>query len=197
MEKIYKSGKAGFLKENSQKMRELKKSLIFAAVSAVLLIVLFSMSFASAAYKSPIYIANPETRECQYYFTGESDCFDACMNDCQGAGLNYTNYMEPCANQYCHYNLKPKGFTVELGATSDFKDLNESCRMWQNCVNSGGGWNSTTLKCLPKPTSQSEQKSSDFPAILSIAVSVAALIIIILLYLKIRKMLRQIHVEKK
>jgi hypothetical protein len=161
---------------------------------AFLLVALFiSISALASAYQPPMYIANPETKECQYYFAGEQDCFDACMNDCQGAGLNYTNCMDPCANKYCHYNLKPAGFTIDIGETAGFKSVNESCKVWQNCANSGGVWNSTTIKCLP----EARKSASNILAIAGIAISLIALIAIILVYLKIRKMLRQIHVEKK
>ncbi len=188
MEKIYKFGKIKFREEKENKMKP-----VCLAVLAVAFFI--SISAFVSAYQPPMYIANPETKDCQYYFAGESDCFDACMNDCQGAGLNYTNCLEPCANQYCHYNLKPKGFTVDIGKTADFASINESCRVWQDCVNSGGEWNGTTAKCLPK--AEEKAKSSDTLAITSITISIMALVAIIIIYLKIRKMMRQMHAEKK
>lgn len=165
-------------------------------LAVLVLVISIAISAFVSAYNPPSYIANPATKECQYYFAGELDCFDACMNECQGAGLNYTNCQEQCANKYCHYNIKPAGFTIDIGATTNFKDLNELCKMWQNCFNSGGIWNGTTLKCLPKPASQ-EQKSSNTLAIAGITISVIALIAIIIIYLKIRKMLKQVHAERK
>lgn len=178
-------------------MRKRRNSqlVIFALFAALFFIFMAFISAFVSAYNPPSYIANPATKECQYYFAGEQDCFDTCMNDCQGAGLNYTNCADQCANKYCHYNPKPAGFTIVIGATTAFASINESCKVWQNCANSGGDWNGTTLKCLPK--AEEKAKSSNTLAIAGIIISVIALIAIILIYLKIRKMLKQVHAEKK
>lgn len=157
----------------------------------VLAISIAVSAFVNAAYQPPMYVASPETRECQYYFAGESDCFDACMDDCQGAGLNYTNCLEPCANQYCHYNLRPAGFTIDLGATTNFESVNESCDLWNACLDRQGTWDSATAKCEIK------KQNMDALAISSMIISVIALILIIIAYIKIRKMLKQIHTERK
>ena len=193
MEKIYKSGKTGFCnKRREQRGKEMRKPAFLLILPVFILL---ALSFASAAYKPPYYIANPETKECQYYFAGEQDCFDACMNDCLGAGLNYTNCMEPCANKYCHYNLKPKGFTVELGATAAFASINESCKVWQDCISKNGEWNSTTIKCAANPAEKNAGKNSAGISGLNLAVLIISIIIltaVIALYLKTRKIQRGI-----
>lgn len=166
-------------------MRAVYLAVLVLAISIALSVLI------NAAYQPPMYVANPSTRDCQYYFAGESDCFDACMNDCQGAGLNYTNCIQPCANQYCHYNLKQAGFTIELGATTNFKSVNESCDLWNACMDKQGTWNSATARCEIK------KQNMNVLAISSMIISVIALTAIIIIYLKIRKMLKQIHAEKK
>ena len=196
MEKIYKSGKTGFCnKRREQRGKEMRKPAFLLILPVFILL---ALSFASAAYKPPYYIANPETKECQYYFAGEQDCFDACMQDCQGAGLNYTNCMEPCANKYCHYNLKPEGFTVDIGKTADFASINESCKVWNACLGKQGIWNSTTIKCEMKPA----EKESGNAGIsgLNLAAMIASIIILaaaVLLYIQTRKTQRKILAGNK
>lgn len=206
MEKIYKSGKTEFSKEKREKMKRTigkashKTKTGYFAVFAVLTLAIsiLNSAFINAAYQPPLYIANPETGECQYYFSGESDCFDACMEDCQGAGLNYTNCMEPCANKYCHYNLKPEGFTADIGKTADFESVNESCEAWQDCIGKNGEWNSTSSKCVAKIEQSGQEKSgiSGLNVIILI-ISIIILAAVIMLYIQTRKIQREIQAGHK
>lgn len=162
---------------------------------------IFNLAFVNAAYQPPIYIANPETQECKYYFAGEVDCFEACMQDCQGAGWNESKCTDACANQYCHYNPRPEGFTIDLGATTDFKDLNESCKIWQDCLDKNGEWNNQTLKCEPKPQEKKSIESGKLCSsglnITLLVISIIILIITVLLYMQNKKLLQKIKSEHK
>lgn len=184
-----------FLRKASGKTKD-SQLIVIAALFFIFAAFIFISAFASA-YSPPKYIANPETKECQYYFAGEEDCYNACMNECEGSGWNQSKCFEACADP-CHYNKRPEGFTVDIGKTSDFKSQEDACNQLKDCINKNGEWNSETLTCKPKTEQSGQEKSaSDTLAIAGITISVIALILIVLIYLKIRKMLKQIHLEKK
>jgi hypothetical protein len=140
-----------------------------------------------SAYTPPTYIANPETLECKYYFPGEEDCFNACMLDCQGAGWNSTNCFNACADP-CHYNPRPEGFTVDLGKTTDFENQEEACKLWLDCLDKGGKWNNSTLKCeLPEKGAETCIPRNYVNTILLIFI----LLIMIAIYFKLERINRK------
>ena len=51
----------------------------------------------------PIYIANPDNLECRYYFAGDEK----------------------------HFNPKPENYTISIGYTTDFKDLEQACSLFK------------------------------------------------------------------
>lgn len=57
----------------------------------------------------PLYIANPETMECRYYFAGDVK----------------------------HFNPRPENFTVNIGYTTDFKNIDQACAVFK-CASTNG-----------------------------------------------------------
>jgi hypothetical protein len=55
------------------------------------------------AYNPPVYIANPDTGECKYYFAGDAK----------------------------HFNPRPENFTVTIGVVTEFENVNHSCDYWK------------------------------------------------------------------
>lgn len=78
----------------------------------ILVIILFSSLV--LAYEPPVYIANPKTSECQYYFAGDA----------------------------AHFNPRPRGFDITLGLTSNFENLEQACNIFKfvksACESTGG-----------------------------------------------------------
>jgi hypothetical protein len=141
------------------------------------------------AYSPPIYIANPETLECRYYFAGEADCFNACMNECQDAGYNEEYCFSQCADP-CHYNPRPEGFTADIGETTKFSNQSEACERWKGCINKKGVWNSTSLKC--RYVTYRATKKPDY-SLFSFVLLLIILIIAVLIYIKIKKIYKATH----
>lgn len=56
----------------------------------------------SQEFGPPIFIANPETLECKYYFSGDAQ----------------------------HFNPRPENYTENIGYTTDFKDKDQACGMY-------------------------------------------------------------------
>lgn len=80
--------------------------ILFVMINVILL------SNVVLAYDPPIFIANPETKECKYYFAGDAK----------------------------HFNPRPEDFTVDIGLTTDYTDVDNACKQWQDCVNEGNVW---------------------------------------------------------
>ena len=57
----------------------------------------------------PLYVANPETLECRYYFSGDQK----------------------------HFNPRPENYTENIGYTTDFKDLGQACSLYR-CAKTNG-----------------------------------------------------------
>ncbi|MFH0831348.1 MAG: hypothetical protein V1886_00565 [archaeon] len=195
MEKIYKFGKTGICNKRREKMTAAgrKMRLSYSAVLFLAVLLILNVSFVQAAYKPPYHIANPLTKECQYYFAGEQDCFDACMDECQGAGYNNSYCSDPCANQYCHYNLRPAGFDVDIAPLSVIQNKTEACNLWLNCVNQNREWDSETGKCGKKIAGEKQEIS--MISIIILSVSLAALVAVVLIYLKTRKIQKEMQVN--
>src|SRR3989338_6501823 len=122
-----------------------KGTIMYGLAIAAFAVFVFSLALVHA-YSSPIYVANPDTKECGYYFAGEEDCFMDCTYECEVAGYNKKYCSSQCADP-CHYNPKPENFTVDIGETANFSNQSEACSLWQECLNKKGSWNSTTLEC--------------------------------------------------
>ncbi|MBS3056644.1 MAG: hypothetical protein J4473_04385 [Candidatus Aenigmarchaeota archaeon] len=80
----------------------------------------FILIFASItlAYELPIYVANPNTYECKYYFAGDEK----------------------------HFNPRPENFNIDIGPVTEFKDENEACEFWK-CSVSKGKWTGSICDC--------------------------------------------------
>ena len=77
---------------------------------AVALLLALSLKLSIAQpFGPPIYIANPDTLECRYYFSGDEQ----------------------------HFNPRPDNYTVNIGYTTDFKGQNQACDLIK-CQNTGG-----------------------------------------------------------
>ena len=63
----------------------------------------------SQPFGPPLYIANPETLECRYYFSGDQK----------------------------HFNPRPENYTESIGYTTEFKDKDQACGLYR-CVKTGG-----------------------------------------------------------
>ena len=57
----------------------------------------------------PIYVANPASMECKYYFAGNQQ----------------------------HFNPRPDNFTIDIGYTTDFKSQEQACEFWR-CIYTNG-----------------------------------------------------------
>ncbi|MBS3117777.1 hypothetical protein J4430_02765 [Candidatus Woesearchaeota archaeon] len=77
----------------------------------VLAIFIFLIPFALAQFSPPVYITNPDTGECRYYFAGDA----------------------------AHFNPRPENFTVTIGPVNAFSDVLEACTVY-HCISSGGGF---------------------------------------------------------
>ena len=77
-----------------------------------LLIILFFLSIIMAygqPFGPPIYIADPLKMECRYYFAGNEK----------------------------HFNPRPENYTIDIGYTADFKNLEHACEFWR-CIYTNG-----------------------------------------------------------
>lgn len=78
-----------------------------------LLIIALAVLLSSIAYAQPfgppLYIANPKTLECRYYFAGDER----------------------------HFNPRPENFTVNLGYTTEFSGERQACEMYR-CIATAG-----------------------------------------------------------
>lgn len=81
-----------------------KKLILF----AIMLIYLIDIGI-SQPFGPPLYIANPESLECRYYFAGDEK----------------------------HSNPRPENFTINIGYTTEFKNQEQACQLYR-CVKSGG-----------------------------------------------------------
>jgi hypothetical protein len=82
-----------------------------------ILILIYSINV--LAYQPPVYIANPNTLECKYYFAGDTR----------------------------HFNPRPENFTITLGPTTNFKDVDDACNQWK-CFVSMGTWDANNERCI-------------------------------------------------
>ena len=57
----------------------------------------------------PIYVADPVSMECRYYFAGNER----------------------------HFNPRPENYTLDIGYTTDFKDQEQACEFWR-CIYTNG-----------------------------------------------------------
>lgn len=85
----------------------MKKSFII-----LILMILLLKTIVAQPFGPPVYIFNPDTGECRYYFAGDEK----------------------------HFNPRPENFTADIGFTADFKDMDEACYKYK-CRMSDGGWN--------------------------------------------------------
>ena len=63
----------------------------------------------SQPFGPPLFIANPETLECRYYFAGDQK----------------------------HFNPIPENYTENIGYTTEFKDKDQACGLYR-CIKTGG-----------------------------------------------------------
>ena len=82
----------------------MEKFNIFISVFIFLVNTVFSQQFGP-----PLFIANPDTLECKYYFSGDQR----------------------------HFNPRPENYTENIGYTTEFKDKDQACGMYI-CIKTGG-----------------------------------------------------------
>ena len=81
-----------------------KSLILFFSVFIFLVNTAFSQPFGP-----PLFIANPETMECKYYFSGDQR----------------------------HFNPRPENYTENIGYTTEFKDKDQACGMYI-CIKTNG-----------------------------------------------------------
>lgn len=78
-----------------------------------LILILFALFLANIVFAQPfgppIYIANPNTLECRYYFSGDEK----------------------------HFNPRPENYTENIGYTTEFKDQDQACLLYR-CAKTNG-----------------------------------------------------------
>ena len=82
------------------------KRLIFLSLAFFLLNLIMPNA---QPFGPPLYIANPATMECKYYFAGNE----------------------------MHFNPRPDNFTINIGYTTDFKTPDQACEFFR-CVYTNG-----------------------------------------------------------
>ena len=80
----------------------------FLCFSVGIFLILAVISYAQP-FGPPLYIANSETMECKYYFSGDAR----------------------------HFNPRPDNFTINIGYTTDFKSQDQACEFFR-CVYTNG-----------------------------------------------------------
>lgn len=78
-------------------------------IRLILLFLLLMPIALSQPFGPPLYIANPETGECGYYFAGDPK----------------------------HFNARPENFTINLGYTTDFENVHHACNLWKCSITDG------------------------------------------------------------
>ena len=81
-----------------------KSLILFFCLFVLLVNTVYSQEFGP-----PIFIANSETLECKYYFSGDAQ----------------------------HFNPRPENYTENIGYTTDFKNLDQACELYK-CAKTGG-----------------------------------------------------------
>lgn len=81
-----------------------KSLVLFFSISIFLVNTALSQEFGP-----PMFIADPDTLECRYYFSGDAK----------------------------HFNPRPENYTEDLGLTTEFKDKDQACGLYR-CVKTGG-----------------------------------------------------------
>lgn len=81
-----------------------KSLILYFGIFALLANAVFSQPFGP-----PLFIANPETLECRYYFAGDQK----------------------------HFNPRPENYTENIGYTTEFKDEDQACGLYR-CIKTGG-----------------------------------------------------------
>ena len=81
-----------------------KSLVLFFSISIFLVNTAFSQEFSP-----PLFIADPDTLECRYYFAGDAE----------------------------HFNPRPENYTEDLGLTTYFKDKDQACGLYR-CSKTGG-----------------------------------------------------------
>ena len=82
------------------------KKLIYFSMIIFLLINILAKA---QPFGPPIYIANPVSLECKYYFAGNEK----------------------------HFNPRPENFTIDIGYTTDFVNQDQGCEFWK-CIYTKG-----------------------------------------------------------
>jgi len=86
---------------------------------AVLILLLLLPIVLAQPFGPPLYIGNPETGECKYYFAGDPD----------------------------HFNERPEGFPDNIGPTTDFEDQAQACAVY-SCFIADGGFDLDNNQCV-------------------------------------------------
>ena len=81
-----------------------KSLILFLGIFIFLVNIVFSQEFGP-----PIFIADPNTLECKYYFSGDAR----------------------------HFNPRPENYTENIGYTTEFKDQDQACGMYK-CIKTEG-----------------------------------------------------------
>ena len=81
-----------------------KSLILFFGIFIFLVNIVFSQEFGP-----PIFIADPNTLECKYYFSGDAR----------------------------HFNPRPENYTENIGYTTEFKDQDQACGMYK-CIKTEG-----------------------------------------------------------
>src|SRR3989338_3731851 len=80
---------------------------VLLVVAAV--IVVAALASNAQPFGPPLYIANPSTMECRYYFAGDER----------------------------HFNPRPENYTLNIGYTTEFKNQDQACEFWR-CIYTNG-----------------------------------------------------------
>ena len=83
----------------------MKKIMIFLG----LFLILSGIVAIAQPFGPPIYVADPVSMECRYYFAGNER----------------------------HFNPRPENYTLDIGYTTDFKDQDQACEFWR-CIYTNG-----------------------------------------------------------